>query len=197
MGFKKIRIRNDDVLVHSSRFDGREFSRFKGYHEIICQDLEHFEHVPAILTTEIQDFPECITYIKSETACGRMTPEVHGLHHIDYAKLSHDEVVDQLYEAKNFIIEKFNHTPTVWYSPWGAGEDKNGSHLRGAAMAVGLNLVTCANIIAPSRMLADVRAAKKGLLTKQQVLDIWEGREILRHWWSGVGALNEIIAFFV
>ena len=194
--YQKIRIRNDDVLVHSRSFSGREFGRFKGFHNIIQMDPRHFEHVVAILTTEIQDFPECIEYIKTETAAGRIFPEVHGLRHIDYAALSYNEVVEELRTAVSSIENMFSYRPSKWYSPWGAGADKRGAHLASAAKAAGLTLVTCVGVIQPSALVADVRAVRAGNMDKLDLYAKWEGKEILRHWWEGSGALHESIEFF-
>jgi peptidoglycan/xylan/chitin deacetylase (PgdA/CDA1 family) len=159
---------------------------------MIKGDPKHFIHVLAILATEIQDFPECIEYVKEETAAGTMFPEVHGLHHIDYAKLPYHEAVSQLSEARAFIIQNFNYVPTIWYSPWGAGADKRGEHLRAAAIDAGLNLVTCQDMIQPGKLVTEIRATTDpmGLIRE------WEGKEILRHWWEGSGALMESIRFF-
>lgn len=206
--YNKIRIRDDDVLVTSSGRKGKEFERFRGFHNTVCSDLVHFVHIPAILVTEIQQFPDCIEYIKAETAAGRMEPEVHGLHHVDYAALPIAEVVDQLLEAKAWIHNQFNWLPTKWYSPHGAGADARGAHLKTAALSAGLELITCNPLIKPSALVYDVRAAKgtdkeTGLtvigpptMSTQELLDKWEGREILRHWWEGHGALTEAITFF-
>jgi len=196
MRYKRIRIRNDDVLVHSSGFDGREFKRFKGFHEVVCQDTEHFMHVPAILATEIQEFPECIEFIKIETAGRRMFPEIHGWQHKDYAKLSSAEVTNELLLAKQFVQDTFKCFPTIWYSPHGAGADHAGAHLTEAALAAGLTLVTCVNRILPARIVEDVRAVKAGTSTVEQLASKWAGKEILRHWWEGLGALDESIKFF-
>ena len=194
--FKPIRIRNDDVLVHSSGFTGREFTRFKGFHAIVCQDTEHFIHVPAILAKEIQEFPECISFIKEETAAGRMLPEVHGWEHKDYAKLSHTQITDELKTARRFVEDEFNFRPTFWYSPHGAGADQNGAHLRDAAMEAGLVLVTCQGVKHPSDLVNAVRKVKNDNLSVDKLVKDWQGQEILRHWWQGLGALNEFIRFF-
>jgi hypothetical protein len=196
MPYNKIRIRDDDVLVHSSSFRGQEFGRFKGFHNLVQIDPRHFHHVLAVLVTEIQDFPECIQYVKEETAAGRMSPEVHGLHHIDYAALSYAEVVEQLTSARLWIESTLEYVPTTWYSPWGAGADVRGTHLAPAAQAAGLTLVTCADMIEPSALVKDVREVKAGTMTKEDLYVKWEGKEILRHWWQGVGALEESIQFF-
>lgn len=196
MSYKKIRIRDDDILVGSKGFAGEEFNRFKGFHNMVMEDQRHFCHVLAILYTEIQNFPQCIEFVKTETAAGRMMPEVHGFEHIDYACLSHNTIVEHLTIAKNFIIDTFDYIPTIWYSPWGAGADERGKHLDYAAKSAGLKLVTCANMIQPQDMVRDVRAVKEGTMTKEALYAKWEGKEILRHWWEGTGALHESIQFF-
>ena len=205
---KKIRIRDDDVLVDSRGRKGKEFARFRGFHNTVCIDPRYFIHVPAILVTEIQQFPDCIEYIKNETAKGLMEPEIHGLQHKDYALLTTASIVEELTECKQWIQNNLNWTPTLWYSPHGAGADPDGARLRVAAEEVGLTLVTCENMINPSSLVRDVRAVKgrdleTGLkivipptMTVDQLLAKWQGKEILRHWWEGVGALTESIKFF-
>jgi len=196
MTYNRIRIRDDDVLVTSSSFRGKEFDRFRGFHNMVTEDPKHFIHVLAVLATEIQEFPECIAYIKEETAKGTMQPEVHGLHHIDYAGLPYAVVVSQLREAKDFIVSSFNYVPTIWYSPWGAGADARGEHLRPAALEAGLNLVTCVGMIQPSKLVHEIRALADTPEDKANLIMAWEGKEILRHWWEGSGALMESIQFF-
>ena len=196
MSYNRIRIRDDDVLVTSSSFRGKEFARFRGFHNMVMEDPKHFVHVLAILATEIQEFPECIDYIREETAAGNMYPEVHGLHHVDYAALSYAEVVRQLTEAKAFVSHTFNYTPVVWYSPWGAGADSRGAHLRPAALEAGLNLVTCVGMIQPSKLVNEIRALPDSPEARTDLIKAWEGKEILRHWWEGSGALMESIQFF-
>ena len=203
----KIRIRDDDVLVDSRGRAGGEFQRFKGFHNMVCMDTRHFIHVPAILVTEIQSFPECIEYVRYETANGRMEPEVHGLHHKDYATLTASTIVEELTEAKQWIQKNLGWTPTIWYSPHGAGADARGAHLKLAAEEAGLTLVTCENMIKPSALVYDVRAVKgrdretgtqvvSPTMTLDELLLKWQGKEILRHWWEGMGALTESIKFF-
>ena len=207
MNFNKIRIRDDDVLITSRGRAGNEFGRFVGFHKMVCLDQRHFIHVPAILVKEIQEFPECIDFIRDETAEGRMLPEIHGWEHKDYANLSMEQIVEELLVSKKFIQEAFNYLPTVWYSPHGAGADARGSHLRIAAEECGLTLVTCEGMIKPSALVYDVRSVDgrdretgqipmKPSMTKEQLLAKWEGKEILRHWWEGMGALTESIKWF-
>ena len=205
--FNKIRIRDDDVLVSSSGRAGNEFARFKGFHNMVLMDPRHFIHVPAILVREIQEFPECIQYVREETAAGRMLPEIHGWEHKDYAALTPEAIVKEIGDAQDFIEDQFNYTPKFWYSPHGAGSDARGAHLKWAAEELGLTLVTCENVIKPSALVFDVRAVAgkdrstghtpmPQTMTKEQLLAKWEGREIFRHWWEGMGALTESIRWF-
>lgn len=159
-------------------------------------DPKHFIHVAAILTTEIQEFPDAIDYIKEETAAGNLQPEVHGLQHINYEELTHKEIVEHLTEAKQFIVDTFNYTPTIWYSPWGAGASTKGTHLRGAALEAGLNLVTLEGMIRPSVLMQEIRSTPETPEARAQLIARWEGKEILRHWWEGTGALTGCIKFF-
>jgi hypothetical protein len=205
--FSKIKIRDDDVLITSRGRKGKEFERFRGFHNAVCQDVRHFIHIPAILCKEIQEFPECIEYIKAETASGRMIPELHGWEHKDYALLSLEEVYSELMKSREWIYKNLNCNITKFYSPHGAGADKRGAHLKVAAEEAGLTLVTCAGMIKPSALVFDVRAVSgrdknTGLIpmpasmTKAQLLQKWEGKEILNHWWSGMGSLTESAAWF-
>ncbi len=182
-----IRIRDDDVLLSSSSA-GDEFKKFKMVHEWICEVPDRLIHVPAILVTEIQEFPEAIEYIRQETAEGRMLPEIHGWSHKDYASLSSAEIVLELRDCKAFIRKEFNHTATKFYTPWGAGADERGKHIRGAAAAVGLEMITCENIHKMNGRYGVVRELKDG-----RDIDYLEGKEIFLHWWENVTRLKRII----
>jgi hypothetical protein len=174
---------------------------------MVCLDTRHFIHVPAILAREIQEFPECVEYVKAETAAGRMLPEIHGWEHKDYASLAISEIIVELHRAKDYVQRTFDYNATVWYTPHGAGADHRGAHLRDAAYECGLTLVTCEKIIKPSALVFDVRAVEgrdkstgqipmPQTMTKEELLAKWEGREIFRHWWEGMGALTESVTWF-
>ena len=97
-----IRVRDDDVLI-SSKGTKNPLTKFKMVHDWICEVPETLIHVPTILVTEIQEFPEAIEYIRQETAEGRMLPEIHGWSHKDYASLNSAEIVLELIDCKEFI----------------------------------------------------------------------------------------------
>lgn len=178
----RIRIRDDDVLMHSSGSKDA-FGRFRGVHNIICRS-DKFIHVPAILVTEIQDFPDCIDYIKEETASGRMLPEIHGLEHIDYGKLTRSEVKDHLIICREFIQNKFNHSATIWYTPWGASQP----HLHEVSEALGIQLVDCSGIIKFQGRYGIQRRLMDGVDIKY-----FYGKELFMHWWEGGSRLERVV----
>jgi peptidoglycan/xylan/chitin deacetylase (PgdA/CDA1 family) len=178
--FKKIRIRDDDVLLPSSQWPN-PMGRFVGFHKLVLQDQEHFIHVPAILCTEIQDFPEAIEYIKLETAEGRMEPQIHGLKHIDYGKLPYFEVIKHLEACLGWFIVHNLPRPAIWYTPWGATQP----HLHRAAASLDLLLIDTSGIIHPGQA--------RDYLKQTRNIHFFEGKEILRHWWQSCGALDEFV----
>ena len=183
----KIGVRDDDVLVGSSSTDN-PLKRFQMVHEWICEVPDTLIHTPTILVTEIQEFPDCIEYVREETAEGRMMPEIHGLKHINYATLTFDEVVNHLDHCKEWIKREFNYDATRWYTPWGAGEDEAGAHLRPAAAAIGLKLVTCKNIVKLKGRYGVVQELRDG-----RNISYLNGNEIFIHWWENASRLKRVI----
>jgi peptidoglycan/xylan/chitin deacetylase (PgdA/CDA1 family) len=114
-----IYLRNDDILIHSNEWKSST-ERFKKNHRWILECPEEILHVPAILVKDIQAFPECIEYIKEETAEGRMSPELHGWTHIDYKKLDKDETRKHLSDCVEWFDKTLNHKPKIFATPWGA-----------------------------------------------------------------------------
>ena len=182
-----IRVRNDDVMLPSSSYDDG-LGRLKQIHAWICEMPEKFIHVPTILVTEIQEFPECIEWVREETAEGRMLPEIHGLTHMDYASLTSAEIVLELRDCKAFILKEFNHHATKFYTPWGAGADERGKHIRGAAAAVGLEMVTCEHINKMTGRHGVIQQLMDG-----RSVDYLDDDEIFMHWWEGGARLKRII----
>ncbi len=182
-----IRVRDDDVLLPSSSYSC-ELGRLKQIHEWICEVPDQMIHVPAILVTEIKGFPECIEWIRQETAEGRMLPEIHGWSHKDYASLTSAEIVLELRDCKAFIAKEFNHKATKFYTPWGAGFDERGKHIRGAAAAVGLEMVTCENITKMNGRYGVIQELMDG-----RDLSYMNGQEIFMHWWEGGSRLKRIV----
>ena len=182
-----IRVRDDDILVHSSSYED-ELGRVKQVHEWICEVPDQMIHIPTILVTEIQDFPECIEWLKQETQEGRVIPEIHGLSHKDYGGLSSKEVILELEECIEWIYNTLGHRPTRFYTPWGAGADERGSHLKEDAASLQLELVTCERITKMTGRNGVIRRMMEG--TDNSFLD---DHEIFTHWWQGGSRLKRIV----
>lgn len=182
-----IRVRDDDVL-NSSSGKGDPFTKFKMIHEWVCEVPDTLIHVPTILVTEIQEFPECIEYVREETAEGRMAPQIHGLTHRDYASLTTPEIVMELDECQEWMHKNLGCIPTKFYTPWGAGADERGSHIKGAAAMLGLELVTCEHIHKMDGRYGVVKELKNG-----RDISYLEDDEIFLHWWQNVTRLKRIV----
>lgn len=178
-----IYIRDDDVLVGSSSHPD-PLKHFKTVHNWICE-TDRLLHVPTILVTEIQQFPEAIEYIREETKARRMRPEIHGLHHIDYAKLPRQEIEDHLKKCNEFLYNKFEHVPTRFYTPWGA----NASHVKEAALNVGLQLVDCSALNKLQGRYGIIQRLRDG----ENPYKFLEEQEVFFHWWEGGMRLKRLI----
>lgn len=192
----KIRIRNDDVLFKSKGWTdpAERFRQVDGWMAV----SDNVIHVPAILVNEIQDFPDTIKMIRDETAKGRMMPEIHGLMHIDYAKVglprekidnprkvdftifspeeiqAHlDEVRSHLRYCKDWITHNFGRAPRIWYTPWGASEPT----LHQAAREEGLLFVGTDRTVT---IKEGCRKLREGHMTVEQL----DGCEFFTHWWD-------------
>lgn len=165
-----LRVRDDDVLVGSSSIKDT-FSRFKSVHDLIVS-IPGLIHVPAILVSEIQEFPACIEYVQKETVEGRMKPELHGYSHIDYGKLSELEIKEHLEKSFEWFSRTFGFTPTKWYTPWGALQD----HIKSAAKPFNVKLVgQCMKTNGRHGIIQLLRNGNR--LTKFDEIGI--------HWWKG------------
>jgi hypothetical protein len=178
-----IYLRDDDVLVGSSGHED-SFKKFQQVHRWICE-TDKMLHVPTILVTEIQAFPECIEYVKEETAKGKMAPEIHGLKHVDYGKLSIDEVRAHLKECQVFMWYKFGVVAKKWYTPWGA----NSPDLNETANFIGLELVDCSSIIKLNGRFGVLQEAKEG----KDIEKLFDGKDIFYHWWQGGLRLKRMV----
>jgi len=117
---KLIRIRTDDVLVHSNAMIDKEFEKWRKHHRWVMEAPDYFFHTPAILCSEIQAFPIAIDYIKEEMDAGRLTLDLHGWEHIDYGALTKEQIEEHLEKSFEFFLKTFNCLPFRWATPWGA-----------------------------------------------------------------------------
>ena len=184
-----IYVRNDDILIHSSSWT-RPLMRFQQIHEWI-QDVENYPvmHRPTILTTEIQEHPECIEWVKAETAAGRMDPQLHGVEHVDYGKFPYLQLIEQLKIGKGWMEDNLNVTPTRWYTPWGAGEAAGQEYMWKAATDVDMTLVSCSRINKLNGRYGMVQIAKEG----HDLRKFLEGKEIFMHWWERGERLQRVL----
>jgi len=175
-------VRDDDVLLPSSSYPDA-FGRFRQVHDWIRQAEGKIIHRPAILVTEIQAFPDCIEYIREKTKAGEMEPEIHGLEHIDYGKLTKTQVKEHLTICRDFILDKFEFNASRWYTPWGASQ----AHLHEVADNMGITLVDCSQI---NKMRGKHGVCQR--LKEGTPIELFDGQEIFTHWWEGGSRLLRI-----
>ncbi len=183
-----IRMRDDDVLVASRSFPDA-FGRFRQVHEWIAR-CPQMIHVPAIIIEGgdndgkgLEDFPDCIEYIRKETFEGRMLPEYHAMFHVDPAQLSFPVVREHLDEGCEWIAKEFGRRPEKWYTPWGADSEK----LRAAAQEAGLELVGVDKHWKLDRTLNRIA---EGAQCPWPLAD----EEISFHWWEGGARVARLCA---
>lgn len=167
-----IYLRDDDVLVPSKSYDD-PFKRFRQLHEWALHSKK-LMHVPTLIISQLEEFPECVEYIRAETLAGRMQPELHGMFHVDYAKLSPQHVREHLAESIEWMEQHVGRSPEIWYTPWGQytpdlilAAQQYGLQLRGVDREWALGKVT-------GRL-------REGRLTLADL----EERDLFFHWWAG------------
>ena len=184
-----IYVRDDDVLIRSSDW-GSSFSRFKQIHEW-CLAVKSYPvmHVPAILTEDIQRFPECVEYIKEETERERMDPQLHGVAHVDPDTFGYEGLIEQLKIGKGWMEDNLGVTPTRYYTPWGAGEADGQEWMWKAATKCDLKLITCEGYNKLNGRHGMVQQLKDG----HDPRTFLEGKEIFMHWWSRGERLQRVL----
>lgn len=168
-----IRVRTDDVLVHSDSMAGAEFEKWKKHHQWVLEAPLYFYHSAAILCKEIQDFPEAIAYIKKESEEKRLILDLHGWEHIDYAKISQEQIELHLEQSFEFFMKAFNCLPVRWATPWGA----NSEGIRKAARKFSL-VVEGVN----DPVIDQGQAVK--LVHTYDSAEILRGRVVMVHWFE-------------
>ena len=169
-----IRVRIDDVFVDSSAFtDEKAIARFKQIHRWIIQVPDKAIHIPTILVTEIQNYPEVIKFVKEETAEGRMSPQLHGFEHIDYAKLPESEIKDHLEKSIEWMDKNLDVQPTTWCTPWGGYNQT----MQNAADACYLTVETTGGTLSPGKAVKTATDHGPDVLIRNH-------RTIMAHWWE-------------
>lgn len=182
-----IYIRDDDILVSSSSWKN-PFGRFKQIHEWTLQS-EKVLHVPAILVTEIQQFPQAVEYIKEETKTGNMKPQLHGLKHVDPGKQKFKEIREDLKIAKEWMVGVLGVRPTIWYTPWGAGEARGQEYIWEAANLENLEMRSCKNVFKLNGRYGVAQLLREG----HDPIKLLDGKDIIFHWWERGNRLNRVI----
>jgi hypothetical protein len=170
-----IRVRDDDILVHSSS-GHNPVERFKKVHDIIVAGGAL--HVPAILTLQIQKFEPAIQFIKEETDIGRMEPQWHGWDHLDYKDIKYDQICWDIAKSQILFVKWFGVRFTKFYTPWGANAD----HIKKACEDHGIEMVDCTDLIRP----VHVKREPEKFRGKEV--------EIMVHWWEGINRLKDALA---
>lgn len=179
-------IRDDDVLMRSREpAHADAFSMFKRIHEIIQTKDDKVFHIPAILVTEIQSYPECIEYIARETEAGRMSPQIHGFQHIDYSKLPGDVVARDLAHCIKFNTDNFGVRPTKFYTPWG----KKSNAILEACNVLDLEMVDTSYCRKLYGRYGAWQMIKKG----HDINEEWAGQDIIIHWYADAERLEEVL----
>lgn len=181
-----LRIRDDDVLVHSSGFSNIPI-RFKQYHSWFEPAYGKVLHVANILCFDIQDFPEAIEFIVEEFKLGHLEPQIHGWRHDRYHRMNVVEVVDSLKKCQEWFSKTFDANASIFYTPWGASEP----HLWEAAATVGLELRDTSNVHKPGEILSALRRPER------YSFDLLNEKEVLSHWWERGRRIERIIACYV
>lgn len=179
-----IYVRDDDVLVNSSAYTDKRktpLERFKQIHRWIC-DTPKLLHVPTLVVEPLMSHPEAVKFIREETEMGRMAPEIHGFQHIDYGKLSQDEIIADLMTCKEFLRREIGVEAKKWYTPWGA----NTPIMQQSASLCGLELVDCSGINPPSVVMQRATAG-------ENIEIFMDEEEIFIHWWERGMRLKRII----
>lgn len=172
-----IYVRDDDVMVASSSHKD-PVGRFRGVHDTIVK--AGAMHRPSILIAEIQQFPDAIEFIKLETQAGRMQPQFHGLRHIDYGKLTSDQIKDHI-QIGQLVFMKWGLDPfTRFYTPWGASSDT----IMLACADENVLMVDCDTDYYPA---TNVRRDPDASYKK------YKDKEIMIHWWEGMGKLVDAL----
>jgi peptidoglycan/xylan/chitin deacetylase (PgdA/CDA1 family) len=166
-----VRIRIDDVMWDSSEYPSREkaIRQFTKIHRWTTQ-TSLVTHIPTILVEDIQKYPEVITLVEQETKEGRMSPELHGYHHIDYCSQPEDVIEEHLEKSFKWFRETLDIEPTIWCTPWGGTNKK----IEDIAKKHHLTVETTHNTVSPGIAVKVMKRNPAGMF----------GHTIMDHWWK-------------
>jgi peptidoglycan/xylan/chitin deacetylase (PgdA/CDA1 family) len=170
-----IRIRIDDVMCESSegkyKSPEKATNKFKSIHEW-TQRSEALSHVPAIIVSEMERYPEATEFIKEKTALGEMSPQVHGWEHINYEELSEEEISKHINMCLEWFSDVLNYQPTIWITPWGS---TGSPEMKSVAKKLYLTIEDTRFCLDPSKAVAACK--------KFNTPNFLHGQTIMEHWW--------------
>jgi len=167
------RIRFDDILwaTGDPKVKGKEFQKFKK-HISWCKDID-VPLAPAILCQDIEQFPECIQYVREQTWEGTMHPDLHGWTHEDHGRLNEEEVSDHLDKALNWFEANLGVMPIRFVTPHGA----NSHAIQAAAQKYDL-IVEDTSFPVIDQKTADSQLRETGDVT------LLDDRVLMVHYWE-------------
>lgn len=168
-----IYLRDDDVLVRSGSWRS-PVERFQRVHRWTLEAHGKLLHVPTLVVEELKAYPECVEYIRDETADGRMAPELHGMWHARYHEMPAEDVAQHLEEGYEWMTRVIQRSPRFWYTPWGADNEV----LRHLAREAGMELRGANRKMTLASITGQLRG---GTIT----VDDLDEQEVLMHWWEG------------
>lgn len=170
-------VRDDDVLLKRKAHKDAA-AEFVAVHDII--EKYHYIHCPAILTKDLEEFPEVIEYIRHKTQTGKMIPQLHGSSHIDYAELSVPELISDYRHCQEWFLRNLGCQFGKHFTPWGAGGRRKdgtpmvrGTHIAPTAKSLGIEVVDMYKPLDPRHIVADPDVRWSN----------YDGRTITIHWW--------------
>lgn len=184
-------VRDDDVLLKRKAHKDAA-AEFVAVHDII--EKYHYIHCPAILTKDLEEFPEVIEYIRHKTQTGKMIPQLHGSSHIDYATLSVPELISDYKRCQDWFLQNIGVPFTKHYTPWGAGGRRKdgtpmvrGTLIAPTAKSLGIEVVDMYKPVDPRHVITDKTMNSRDLWHK------YNNKTFVIHWWYNVEILNEAL----
>jgi hypothetical protein len=167
------RIRFDDILwaTGDEKVQGKEFQKFKK-HIDWCKDL-NIMLSPAILCQDIEQFPECMEYIRGETSKETLFPDLHGWTHGPYGDLTVEEIRRDLDLAFEWFDKNLGVVPIRWVTPHGA----NTIEIQDAAREFGL-------IVEDTTLPVIDQKVLDSHLREYKDLSVMDNKVLMVHWWE-------------
>ena len=167
-------VRDDDVLWGRRNHKFKpltEVERFKQVHEWLCLSKEIL-HVPALLITSLQMYPQGVNYIRDRTELGLMRPELHGWDHSDYSIMPPQQMRQHMELSLAWFYSVGLPHPNKLYATFGQVSDQ----MEEVANEYGLEMVG----------LDKKKTSLMRICKEKRDLTMFESgeEEIFCHWWQ-------------